>query len=95
MSGEFSCKNSINVRIDSAGFHVVNHHRSCELFEVFLVSRLNASNTPSFANKTIKCFCAKFGSTHLPFWSLTFINQSCADYCAELAMRAIGNILQL
>ena len=36
MSGELSYINSIDDRFDLRGFNEIDHHRSCELFEVFL-----------------------------------------------------------
>ena len=69
--------------LNKEGFRFVKHHRSFDLFEVVLFPKLNISNNPYFAIKQLM-FRAKFGSTHLPYLPLPFVNQFCVDITQNL-----------
>ena len=95
MSREFSFANSINVRIDSRGFScckpssilwVIWSFFSLPDLMALILHPLQLNN---------RMLLRRIGSTHLPFCLLPFINQSWSDYCAELGMKATGNIWQL
>ena len=68
----FVCLKNFLVQIRSMlglvydGFQVVNHHRSFELFEAFLLARLNASNTPFFAIEQSNVFSQNLDSLIFP-----------------------------
>ena len=75
------------------GFQVVNYDQSFKLFEAFLLARINASNTPFFAIKQSNVFSQNLDSLIFPAGHYFFKNQSFADYCAELCITVMDNIL--
>ena len=95
MSGEFSCKNSIDVKINSRGFSCCKPSSILWVIWSFfslpeLMPRIH--HPLPLNNRMFLCRIQIHSSSLL---AITFLNQSCADYCAELGMTATGNIWQL